>query len=90
MIHSFGPLRHLHLWNVAAFETNGDNNKKGSQGQTRPRARPDDLAAPTLPAPVFPTLNNNDESEPNYQSPADVAFLRLLTALIRATSAGLW
>jgi len=28
MIHSFGPLRHLHLWNVAAFETNGD--KPGS------------------------------------------------------------
>ena len=87
MIHSFGPLRHLHLWNVAAFETNGDNNKKGSQGQTRPRARPDDLAAPTLPAPVFPTLNNNDESEPNYQSPAEVARINAVNNRRNATSA---
>ena len=34
MIHSFGPLRHLHLWNVAAFETNGD--KPGSTSSGNP------------------------------------------------------
>ena len=68
MIHSFGPLRHLHLWNVAAFETDG---KKGSQGQTRPKRRPSNLKAPTLPAPVSPTINNDNENEPNYQSPVE-------------------
>lgn len=69
MIHSFGPLRHLHLWNVAAFETDG--NKKGSQGQMRPKRRPSNLKAPTLPAPVSPTINNDNENEPNYQSPVE-------------------
>ena len=37
MMHLFGPLRHLDLWSVAAFETNGSSGGGGGSSSSLPR-----------------------------------------------------
>jgi hypothetical protein len=43
MMHSFGPLRHLNLWSVAAFDTNGGGGD-GSRGTPDSSARGADMS----------------------------------------------